>query len=88
MGGVNGDAARPSVTARLKSALALRGLTVAGFAREIGVRRPQVWHALTGERGYPHIVAAVAKAIGEPVQDVQREIDEMRAARREAPHQA
>jgi transcriptional regulator with XRE-family HTH domain len=69
---------KPPLAARLKSALALREMSVAEFARQLEVHSSAVWNTLSGERNYPHILEAVAREVGEPAEDVAAEIQQKR----------
>lgn len=54
----------------IRAALVLRGITVTSIADRVGAKRPNVSMVISGARPTQRIRAAIAEAIGKPVDKV------------------
>lgn len=54
----------------IKSALALRGITISAIARKIGVSQPCVTQTMQGKIKSPKTRVAIAEALGQPVRNL------------------
>ena len=67
-------------TKEIKIAMIIKDVTTASIAESIGVHRPHVSMIIHGKLKTPRIPAAVAKAIGMPVEEVFPITEEEKAA--------
>ena len=64
----------PTLKRRLKSRLALKGLTIRSWSISEGWNEAEVWHQISGRREYPEILLALADVLAEDVGAVRSEI--------------
>ena len=54
----------------IRAGLIIKGITIASIANKLGIKPTNVSFVIAGTRTTPRIQAAVAKAIGKPVEEV------------------